>query len=776
MSKDKSPLVDLPVSVPTHSYADWSNDVLLTTNFGYLVPSFCRQLLPGTDVKWRSSHFGRLAPMLSPVYGKINIFGYRFTVRNRDIATYWDSLITNGDQRLTWQQNESSFVPPVISQFKPLDLLLNPYFKPNLFLEENNANYYFVPVNKRFTSGYSSYFTYVKNTYITPAVPNDSLLFDENTGKFSFIDTKMNYSTYILDIDASSVDINVSIRPTQSFDYFEKQHLYLFFRPNYSELTSESAGLNSVYYSNEYFTPNPFSSGCLMDYLGLDLKGFYIRQRDFFKRMTFFTMATSGPTMEVVDVCEKFVSEFCQNHYVHGIAYCFGASSLYAINMVSSLGYASSNLLDELDTYPNSTIGWTLTDFENYMTSIFYNEDETIWPDSNDRQSVNMLKIHAYNFVYNEWFRDQNLIPINPNCRFDVQGDFLQTFMSGNTMTLQQLITLMQYFHLRRKAWEKDLFTTALPGPQRGKAVRFLSDANVIFNPNHVTLGRSFTGSESTGKSGFKTDSYGIIRDSNNDVLNIDNTETLSVDLSQATIENFRWANKMQEFLEIKARTGNRYFEMMQGLWGVDIDDAKINRPIYMDGSKTPIEISEVLQTSSTDVATGQPLGDMAGRATAVGGSDYLNWFQKDWAFMLEIITVVPRVSYLRGLDKEWTRKQYLDWPWFKFAQLGEETVDKSELLFDGTTAERPFGYQSRYYDMKLVNDTVHGEFKDSLDFWHFGRDFDSYPQLGQSFIEVDTPYRQFAVTDKHYHHVWLSVQHDISVHQPLPHLPVPSL
>lgn len=299
--------------------------------------------------------------------------------------------------------------------------------------------------------------------------------------------------------------------------------------------------------------------------------------------------------------------------------------------------------------------------------------------------------------------------------------------------------------------------------------MRFLSDAG--FKVDSISSGAS------VAKTVVSVDANGNLYQTATSSSSVA-ANRLSVDLSAATIENFRFANATQRYLEKVARSGNRYYEYMKSIFGADIEDAKLNRPIFLQGDKTPVQISEVLQTSASQLEDDQPLGQMAGRAVAVGNDDYLEYVTPDNGFFVELCCVIPRVSYQQGLAPMFTRKVQLDYPLPDFAQLGEEQVKQGELYFtaDDTEDERPFGYQSRYYQWKYQRDVVHGEFKDSLDHWTWARKFDTPPVAGKKFLEVDVDYRQFAVPLRNQEHVYTHMFHDIQVCRCLPIFGVPSL
>jgi len=132
----------------------------------------------------------------------------------------------------------------------------------------------------------------------------------------------------------------------------------------------------------------------------------------------------------------------------------------------------------------------------------------------------------------------------------------------------------------------------------------------------------------------------------------------------------------------------------------------------------------------------------------------------------------------MTGMNPMFERETYLDYPIPQFSQLGEEYVRVSELWNDGSQDlfQKPFGYQSRYYQWKYRRDEVHGDFKTSLDFWHWSRKFEDEPINGKQFLEINPDYRQFAVTDKSFQHFYLYFDHQLQMNRPLPIFGIPTL
>lgn len=368
---------------------------------------------------------------------------------------------------------------------------------------------------------------------------------------------------------------------------------------------------------------------------------------------------------------------------------------------------------------------------------------------------VNALPFCAYNKIYNEYYRDENLIqPIT-----DSVYDGINT--AGDFSTIQ------------KRAWQHDYFTSSLPWTQKGPEATLPlgSTAPIDFVAGQPQRFRNASGNQSpvgnieSGTSGIAKVDIGSGTTQN---TFLDNSDSLMVDLSQATastIIDLRRAFKLQEFLEKNARGGSRYIETIMSHFGVRSSDARLQRPEFLGGNSAPMQISEVLQTAPATGEAPTPQGNMAGHGISVGGSANINYKVEEHGFIIGIQSFLPKSAYQQGLPKLFSKTDKFDYYWPSFAHIGEQPVYNRELYMqnDGNEDNEVFGYTPRYAEYKFINSSVHGEYRTTLDFWHMGRIFDSKPSLNQDFIECDHDEvsRIFAVTQSEqlYCHVYNKIK-----------------
>lgn len=252
----------------------------------------------------------------------------------------------------------------------------------------------------------------------------------------------------------------------------------------------------------------------------------------------------------------------------------------------------------------------------------------------------------------------------------------------------------------------------------------------------------------------------------------IDPKGTLITDLSTATgttIIELRRAMKLQEWLEKSARGGARYTEMVSVMFGVESSDKRLQRPEYIGGSKTPIKISEVLNTSATATS---PQGNMSGHGVSVGGGQSFSYSAEEHGYIMSIMSIMPESAYQQGIPRHFMRKDKFDYYWEQFAHIGEQGVFNDEVMVKGTVpdGEEIWGYTPRYSEYKFIPNTVHGDFRTSLDFWHLGRKFADLPALNYDFMQMDWNEvdRIFAVQDGT-DNLWCQVINQVTARRPMP-------
>lgn len=380
--------------------------------------------------------------------------------------------------------------------------------------------------------------------------------------------------------------------------------------------------------------------------------------------------------------------------------------------------------------------------------------------------AINALPFAAYQKIYDEYYRDQNLIPSQPAGFELIDGD--------NTGQLAEIIKI------KRRAWEHDYFTSALPFSQKGAAVSIpLGDVALKNNWNIGAMGsiprfRDAGTGTSVGGSLFQAGVPNHIEVTGSAGIKQAYDPDGTLEVVPTVISDLRKAFKLQTYLELVARVGTRPIEWLQGVFGVKSKDARLQRPEYITGTKSPVIVSEVLNTSDTANA---PQGNMAGHAVSVQQGRVGGYSVDEHGYIIGIMSVMPKPAYQQGIARDFLKTTDNYEHFFpQFENIGEQQILLNELYAWSGTPSDVFGYIPRYADYKFMHNRVAGDFRTSLDHWHYARQFATQPALNQTFIECNPDERIFAVTAPNVDSLYCQILHKIMAYRPMSRYGSPQL
>ncbi|QCQ85091.1 major capsid protein [Blackfly microvirus SF02] len=369
----------------------------------------------------------------------------------------------------------------------------------------------------------------------------------------------------------------------------------------------------------------------------------------------------------------------------------------------------------------------------------------------------------AYNLIWNEWFRDQNL-----------QNSVVNPVTDGPDNPTD--------YQLLRRGKRHDYFTSALPWPQKGPAVSLPLGTSAPI----LGLYRSAGGATNVNSGNWTAtlNPASTQPASGINVLGIAGTAAPTADLSAATaatINQLRQAFQIQRLYERDARGGSRYVEILKAHFGVTSPDARLQRPEYLGGGSSPVNVNPIAQTSATD--TTSPQGNLAAIGTVgAHGHGFIKSFTEH-CVIIGMVSARADLNYQQGLDRMFSRRTRWDFYWPALAHLGEQSVLNKEIYAQGTANPTQdatvFGYQERFAEYRYKPSRITGQFRSnfaqSLDVWHLAQQFSSLPILNSTFIQDDPPIDRIIAVPSEPHFLWDSFFH-LKHTRPMPMYSVPGL
>lgn len=407
---------------------------------------------------------------------------------------------------------------------------------------------------------------------------------------------------------------------------------------------------------------------------------------------------------------------------------------------------------------------------------------------------VNSLPFRAYAKVWNEWFRDENLQQPVTQSMDDTTTTGVNTGTSLSDAEAGGLpLKVCKY---------KDYFTSCLPSPQKSaepvtlpmtgnaqivwpNSAEIMADGEIFQNGGGnlenipINSDMKIAASKKNNKSGKSIVMFGGQKNAGET-----NYATMQADLSNvtgATINELRQAIAVQHIFERDARTGTRYKEILKGAWGVTSPDARLDRSEYIGGHRMPINVNQVIQTSSTDSTS--PQGNTGAYSMTTLSRNMCTYSATEHGYVLGLAAIRVDHSYQQGLSRLWTRSTRFSYYDPMLANLGEQAVLNQEIYAQGEPQdEEVFGYQEAWADYRyrtnMVTSEMRSTYAQTLDAWHYADKYGALPTLSSSWIKEGTENidRTLAVQSSNSHQFICNFYYEQAWTRPMPIYSVPGI
>lgn len=352
--------------------------------------------------------------------------------------------------------------------------------------------------------------------------------------------------------------------------------------------------------------------------------------------------------------------------------------------------------------------------------------------------NVSALPFRAYNLIYNEYYRDQDLVDELP---FTTGGN--KEIINSNTGETESLNS----YSLKNVSWEKDYFTTSRPWAQKGPQVTIPVQAADKIIPAIPTGQTMWSANQTNGAVNIWNGGTRLAAPNDNTINYAGGIgfNAKGLDIANIDIHDLRLALGLQRYQEARANYGSRYIEYLRYAFGVKCSDYRLQRPEYLGGGSSLMQISEVLGTGENN------LGSMGGHGIGMSRTNSFIRFFEEFGYIMSFMSILPKTIYAQGVPRHFLKRTKEDFFQKELQNIGMQEVFNSELaVISNPNSSEIFGYQSRYDEYRYSQSKVLGEFRTTLKDWHLARLFDNQPVLNGDFINSNPSKRIFASQSTH--------------------------
>lgn len=774
---------------PKRNIMDLSFQNNLTTQFGKLVPVFCKEFIPGDSFSIKPTFSLKFQPMVFPIQTRMRAHLHFFKVRNRNLWKDWEDFIAKNKENLDPPYLDTAVTKPTTGSLLdylgvPTTIYSTGYGSSAYEFELRGANGsrpFVVPASvmpRPYSTNTGWWPANIDYTYFIPYVLSRlSLLQTYNSG-FSY-NTIANldsanlegyYSLWYVDGDLNLLKdmsrLSLSVGTTESLGTDVNTYLSQTAISEQPELFDTVYDGSGTVNSRDENTSPRYKSFALVlfgeDGSPLQLLNTYQLSNQGKIDFDLSSLDTSLSFSKAVLLCQNFWQAVYVDESLDGKTFNFGLAD----NQTDLISLYATKLTYELNSDVNVPETPEVVDIDDYNSPYWRTTQLT---DLRERIKLSALPCRAYEQIYNSFYRNAENNPYILN-GVPEYNKYMPTDEGGVDANLYD-------FYYRN--WEDDFLTTSLQQPQAGIAP--LVGLTGTAGSATVTL------ADADGNTSEATAQY----DEEGNVISVSfaNNTSLTAALADAvtygiSINDLRNVNAFQRWLEAKARGGYKYRDVIETMFGISVRYDTLDMPEFIGGTSIDIMVNQISQTTPTETS---PLGDYAGQAAGIGSGETINEYFDEHGFVIGILSVVPVPNYSQLLPKHFIKRDAFDYYFPQFGHIGMQPIKYNEVCpvqayqestEQSNVLDETFGYQRAWYDYLASTDEVHGEFRTNLRNFVMNRTFDVKPELVNDFLTVDPSQLNdvFAIQDDSYDKILGQIYFDVKAKRPIPLYGIPKL
>ena len=343
--------------------------------------------------------------------------------------------------------------------------------------------------------------------------------------------------------------------------------------------------------------------------------------------------------------------------------------------------------------------------------------------------SMHILPLAAYQKVYADFFRftqwEKNQ-PYTYNFDWYSGGNVLSSLTSQ--ALAEKYYSDDNLFTLRYANWPKDMFMGVMPDSQLGDVSIVDTSGSEgtfpvgLFNLTDGTVRAGLTAVSSSSPaadSPVEMRTTSILSASTKYGVYAQQAAGLGSSFSMLQL---RMAEAVQKYREVSQFADQDARGQIMAHFGVSLSPVLSDKCVYLGGSSSNIDLSEVVNTN----ITGDNVAEIAGKGVGTGQGSFSGQFD-EYGIIIGIYHNVPLLDYvITGQPQNLLYTNTADFPFPEFDSIGMQTIQFGRFVNSNKVSwtsgvdyrTQTMGYLPRFFDVKTRYDEVLGAFRSTLKNW----------------------------------------------------------